>query len=50
MKKRTMQTIGSNHVDSATSSPAWGKSPFKRYKGVAGKGGNTRNFGGAYNA
>jgi hypothetical protein len=46
MKKRKMKTIGSNYIDSATSAPVWGKSPYKHYKGVAGKGGKTRNFGG----
>lgn len=46
MRKRKMQTIGSNYIDSATSSLCWGKSPYKRYKGVAGKGGKTTNFGG----
>ena len=50
MKKRKMQTIGSNYIDAATSSSRWGKSPFKRYKGVAGKGGKTFNFGGGGNA
>lgn len=49
MKKRKMQTIGSNYIDAATSSPYWGKSPFKHYKGVAGKGGKTTNFGGGNN-
>lgn len=49
MKKRKMQTTGSNYIDSATSSPSWGKSPYKRYKGVAGKGGKTTN-GGIQNA
>jgi hypothetical protein len=28
----------------------WGKSPYKRYNGVAGKGGKTTNFGGGVNA
>ena len=43
MKKRKMQTIGRNSIDPATSSPVWGNSPYKRYKGVAGKGGCTTN-------
>ena len=46
MKKRKMQTIGSNYIDSASSSLYWGKKPNKRYKGVAGKGGKTINYGG----
>lgn len=46
MKKRRMKTIGSNAIDGATSSSCWGKSPYKHYKGVAGKGGKTTNFGG----
>lgn len=50
MRKRKMQTIGSNYIDAATSSPLWGKSPFKCYKGVAGKGGKTKNYGGGGNA
>ena len=50
MKKRKMQTIGSNYIDAATSSLAWGKSPYKRYLGVAGKGGKTTNFGGGNHA
>lgn len=50
MKNRKMQTIGSNYIDAATSSPYWGKKANKKYKGVAGKGGKTRNFGGENNA
>lgn len=50
MKKRRMQTIGSNSIDGATSSWFWGKSPYKRYKGVAGKGGKTTNCGGGGDA
>lgn len=50
MKKRKMQTIGRNSIDPATSSPCWGKSPYKRYKGVAGKGGKTTNAGGGGDA
>lgn len=46
MRKRRMKTIGSNYIDSATSSLHWGKSSYKHYKGVAGKGGKTTNFGG----
>ncbi len=49
MRKRRMQTIGSNAIDGATSPWVWGKKIFKRYKGVAGKGGKTTN-GGNYNA
>ena len=44
MKKRKMQTIGSNAIDSAASSQFWGKKRFKKYKNVAGKGGKTTNF------
>lgn len=33
-----------NSVDGATSSPFWGKKPYKKYRGVAGKGGKTVNF------
>lgn len=33
-----------NAVDPALSSTCWGKSPYKRYPGVAGKSGNTTNF------
>lgn len=43
-------TCGTNAVDPAASSPCWGKKPFKRYKGVAGKGGKTTNFGGGVDA
>lgn len=50
MKKRRMQTIGSNAIDGATSSQFWGKKRFKRYKGIAGKGGKTTNFGGGSDA
>ena len=50
MKKRRFQTIGRYEVDGATSSRLWGKSPYKRYKGVAGNGGKTTNFGGGGNA
>ena len=50
MKKRKMQTVGSNAIDGATSSLFWGKKWFKKYKGVAGKGGKTTNFGGGNNA
>lgn len=42
--------VGSNAIDPATSFPCWGKSRFKRYKGVAGKGGKTVNFGGGVDA
>lgn len=49
-RKRKMQTIGSNSIDPATSSPAWGKKPNKRTKGVAGKGGKTTNSGGGGDA
>ena len=44
------QTCGSNAVAPATSAPCWGKSPYKRYKGVAGKGGKTTNSGGGNDA
>ena len=50
MKKRRFQTIGRYEADCAASSRLWGKSPYKRYKGVAGKGGKTTNFGGFGNA
>lgn len=50
MRKRKMQTIGRNSIDPAISSPYWGKSPYKRYKGVAGKGGKTTNSGGGGDA
>ena len=43
MRKRRMQTIGSNAVDGASSSWYWGKKRCKLYKGVAGKGGKTTN-------
>lgn len=39
-----------NAIDPATSVPCWGKSPYKRYKGVAGKGGKTMNYGGGADA
>lgn len=45
-RKRKMQTIGSNYIDGATSAPSFPKSPKKRTRGVAGKGGKTTNFGG----
>lgn len=44
------RTCGSNAVDPATSAPCWGKSPYKRYLGVAGKGGKTTNAGGSADA
>ncbi len=50
MRKRRMQTIGTNAIDGATSSRFWGKKRFKRYKGVACKYGKTTNFGGGKNA
>ena len=50
MKKRRFQTIGRYEVDGATSSRSWGKSPYKRYKGVAGKDGKTMNYGGGADA
>lgn len=43
MRKRRMQTIGSNAIDGASSSLYWGKKRCKLYKDVAGKGGNTTN-------
>ena len=49
-RQRKMQTIGSNYIDGATSSPVFGKKPNKRYKGVAGKGGKTKNYGGGNHA
>lgn len=39
-----------NAIDGAASSLLWGKKRFKRYKGVAGKGGKTTNFGGGVDA
>ena len=49
-RQREMQTIGSNYIDAATSSPVFGKKPNKRQKGVAGKGGKTKNYGGGNHA
>ena len=49
-RQRKMQTIGSNQIDAATTSPAFEKKTKKRTKGVAGKGGKTTNFGGNNNA
>lgn len=49
-RQRKMQRAGSNQIDSATTSPAFPKTPKKRTKGVAGKGGKTTNFGGNNNA
>ena len=49
-RQRKMQTIGSNHIDAATTSPAFEKKTKKRTKGVAGKGGKTTNFGGGKDA
>ena len=49
-RQRKMQTIGSNQIDPATTTPAFSKSPKKRTKGVAGKGGKTTNVGGSKNA
>jgi hypothetical protein len=48
-RQRKMQRIG-NYTDGATSAPSFPKSPKKRTRGVAGKGGKTTNFGGGNNA
>ena len=44
-RQRKMQTIGSNQIDPATTTPAFEKKTRKRNKGVAGKGGKTTNGG-----
>jgi hypothetical protein len=49
-RQRKMQRIGSNTLDGATTAPSFPKSPKKRTKGVAGKGGKTTNYGGNNNA
>lgn len=49
-RQRKMQSLGGNFVDPATTTPAFPKTPKKRTKGVAGKGGKTTNFGGNKNA
>lgn len=41
-RQRKLQTIGSNHIDDATTNPDFSKKPRKS-KGVAGKGGKTTN-------
>lgn len=44
-RQRKMQRIGSNQIDGATTTPAIPKTPKKRTRGVAGKGGKTTNGG-----
>lgn len=48
-RQRKMQRIG-NYTDGAASAPSFPKSPKKRTRGVAGKGGKTTNYGGGNNA
>ena len=50
LRQRRMQTIGSNYIDPATTTPSFEKKTSKRSKGVAGKGGKTTNVGGGKNA
>ena len=49
LRQRKAQRAG-NYVDAATTTPAFPKTPKKRTKGVAGKGGKTTNFGGGVDA
>lgn len=49
-RQRKMQTIGSNQIDGATTTPSFEKKTKKRSKGVSGKSGKTTNFGGGNNA